>query len=287
MLATIIDITERKQLERERVQYQQHLKAEVAQRTQDLSHKTAELQVALKDLEGFSYSVSHDLRAPLRAIDGFIEILLEEHVAKIDDDGKRMFGVVQENARKMGHLIDDILAFSRAGRLDMEWQDVDMSALVNEVWRELHEERSGLDIRLHADPLPHVEGDPRALRQIWSNLLGNAIKFSRTRHPGEVWVSAEQIGDIVRFQVRDNGVGFKPEFSNKLFVLFQRLHGMDEFEGTGVGLAIVKRFVQKHGGSVSATAVLDQGATFTVELPLRRPAVLTTSEEAPLVPAYH
>ena len=287
VLATIIDITERKQIERERVQYQQQLQAEVARRTQDLSHRTAELQAAMKDLEGFSYSVSHDLRAPLRAIDGFIEILLEEHVDKIDADGRRMFGVVQDNARKMGHLIDDILAFSRAGRLDMEWQDVDMSALVKEVWNELHAARSGLDIRLHADPLPQVEGDPRALRQIWSNLLGNAIKFSRTRQPGEIWVSAELIGDIVRFTVRDNGVGFKPEFTNKLFVLFQRLHGMDEFEGTGVGLAIVKRFVQKHGGNVSATAVPDQGATFTFELPQHRPARLTTPEEQPSVPTYH
>jgi len=287
VLATIIDITDRKQIERERAQYQQRLQAEVAQRTQDLSHRTAELQLALKDLEGFSYSVSHDLRAPLRAIDGFIEILLEEHVARIDEDGRRMFGVVQENARKMGHLIDDILAFSRAGRLDMEWQEVDMSALAAEVWKELHETRGARDVRLHADPLPHVEGDPRALRQIWSNLLGNAIKFSRLRDPGEIWVSAERIGDSVRFVVRDNGVGFKPEFANKLFVLFQRLHGMNEFEGTGVGLAIVKRFVQKHGGSVSATAVPDQGATFTFELPRRHSASLTMSEEAPSVPSYH
>jgi len=287
VLATIIDITERKQIERERAQYQQQLESAVAQRTLELSHKTAELQLALKDLEGFSYSVSHDLRAPLRAIDGFIEILLEEHVTSIDDDGKRMFGVVQENARKMGHLIDDILAFSRAGRLDMEWQEVDMSALVNEVWRELHEARNGRDIRLHADPLPLVEGDPRALRQIWSNLLGNAIKFTRTRSAGEIWVAAEPVGDMVRFTVRDNGVGFKPEFANKLFVLFQRLHGMDEFEGTGVGLAIVKRFVQKHGGSVSATAVPDQGATFAFELPQHRTTLLTASDEQPTVPTYH
>jgi signal transduction histidine kinase len=230
------------------------------------------IRQANADLEGFSYSVSHDLRAPLRAIDGFIEMLLEDHAGELDADGRRMFGVVQENARKMGRLIDDILAFSRAGRLALDWQRVDTGVLVQEVWASLDDRRDDHDVRLQTDDLPSVWGDPRALRQIWSNLLSNAIKFSRERHPGLVQVRVESLDDWARFTVQDNGVGFDPAYTNKLFVLFQRLHGMDEYEGTGVGLAIVKRFVEKHGGSVTATAVPDGGASFSFSIPLHEGA---------------
>jgi PAS domain S-box-containing protein len=271
------EISERKQLEQDRARYQQRLEADVAARTAELSRKSAELELAVKDLEGFSYSVSHDLRAPLRAIDGFIAMLLEEHAGQLDEEGRRMFGVVQDNARKMGHLIDDILAFSRAGRLEIDIQTVDMNLLLQEVWADLAEARQGRDLRLEAAELPPVPGDPRALRQIWSNLLSNAIKFSGHRQPGLVRVAAEPLEDSVRFLVCDNGVGFKPEYADKLFVLFQRLHGMDEFEGTGVGLAIVKRFVQKHGGTVSATAVPEVGATFSFTLPLQAHAQVAGS----------
>lgn len=243
------------------------------------------IRQANADLEGFSYSVSHDLRAPLRAIDGYIEMLLEDHIGQLDDEGRRMFGVVQTNARKMGRLIDDILAFSRAGRLEMDWQPVDTKALIQEVWSTLEEQRSGHEVLLEAEEdLPIVWGDPRALRQIWSNLLGNAIKFSRERRPGRVRVSAERQDDWARFTIQDNGVGFDPAYVNKLFVLFQRLHGMDEFEGTGVGLAIVKRFVQKHGGLVTATAVPDGGACFSFSIPLHAGAqgAVLGAPEAPV-----
>jgi len=238
---------------------------------QDITEQRRTLEMirqANADLEGFSYSVSHDLRAPLRAIDGFIEILLEEHASRLDEEGRRMFGVVQENARKMGQLIDDILAFSRAGRLELDWQTVEMKALVREVWEDLAEQRAGREVELELDELPSVWGDPRALRQICANLLANAIKFTRDRQPGRVWFSAECSHDWAHFLVRDNGVGFDPAYTSKLFVLFQRLHGMDEFEGTGVGLAIVKRFIQKHGGQVEASAVPDGGAAFSFTLPM-------------------
>lgn len=245
------------------------------------------IRQANADLEGFSYSVSHDLRAPLRAIDGYIEMLLEDHAGQLDDEGRRMFGVVQDNARKMGHLIDDILAFSRAGRLELDWQAVDTNALLGEVWAGLAEQRAGYEVSLEVDDLPAVWGDPRALRQIWSNLLGNAIKFSRERQPGRVRVSVERQDDWARFTIQDNGVGFDPAYTNKLFVLFQRLHGMDEFEGTGVGLAIVKRFVQKHGGAVAATATPNGGASFSFSIPLHagaQGAVLGVPEASSALP---
>lgn len=239
----------------------------VKTRTAELSRRTAELETANKDLEGFSYSVSHDLRAPLRAIDGFIAILQEDYAAQLDAEGRRLFGIVSDNARKMGHLIDDILAFSRAGRLELDHLPVNMNALVNEVWDNLAEQRGDRPIDFHHTELPTVAGDPRALRQVWQNLLSNAIKFTRDRQPARIEVSVEQCDDLVWFSVKDNGAGFKQDYQDKLFGLFQRLHGMDEFEGTGVGLAIVKRFVQKHGGQVLAEGEVGSGATFRFGLP--------------------
>jgi PAS domain S-box-containing protein len=234
-----------------------------------VAERTASLRTANADLENFSYSVSHDLRAPLRAIDGFISILQEEHAGGLSEDGRRMFGIVAENARKMGHLIDDILAFSRAGRLELEVVPVDMEALVREVWAGLTDSIGERQIELRLGYVPPITCDPRAIRQVWQNLLGNAIKFTRDRKLAVVEVSARDEGDCIRYQVMDNGVGFKVEYADKLFVLFQRLHGMDEFEGTGVGLAIVKRFVEKHGGEVLAVGVKDQGAEFGFTLPKR------------------
>jgi signal transduction histidine kinase len=229
--------------------------------------RTAELETANKDLENFSYSVSHDLRAPLRAIDGFIAILTETQAKRLDEEGRRHFGIVADNARKMGTLIDDILSFSRAGRLQLELIPTDMRALVEEAWAGLTQagQTSGIEFRLNE--LPQATCDPRALRQVWQNLFANAIKFSRDRHPPVIEVGAEPRGQQIRFWVQDNGVGFSNDYVDKLFVLFQRLHGMDEFEGTGVGLAIVKRFVQKHGGDVFAEGVPGRGARFDFTLP--------------------
>ena len=230
--------------------------------------RSRDLETAVQDLENFSYSVSHDLRAPLRAIDGFIGILREDYAATLDAEGQRLFGVVSANAQKMERLIDDILALSRAGRLAMEWMPIDMNRMVDEVWSDLLETAPGRPIQFQREDLPVCQGDPRAMRQIWQNLLANALKFTRDRDPALIRVEARTEAGLIRYSVRDNGAGFDPAYSAKLFVLFQRLHGMDEFEGTGVGLAIVKRFVQKHHGQVEASGAVDGGAVFTFSLPI-------------------
>ncbi|WP_242470803.1 sensor histidine kinase [Thiocystis violacea] len=231
--------------------------------------RAQELETAVKDLENFSYSVSHDLRAPLRAIDGFIGILREDYAPRLDAEGLRLFGVVSANAKKMERLIDDILALSRAGRLEMEWVGVDMNRLVDEVWDNLSEHRQGRAIQFEHADLPTSICDPRAIRQVWQNLLDNAIKFTRGRDPALIEVKAERNATMIRYTVRDNGAGFDPAYSNKLFGLFLRLHGMDEFEGTGVGLAIAQRFVQKHHGEVWGTGAVNAGATFGFSLPIQ------------------
>ncbi|MFO1423838.1 MAG: PAS domain S-box protein [Candidatus Competibacteraceae bacterium] len=266
-ISLVEDISTAKQLQEEREQYQQRLEHEVRVRTAELNRRTSELESANQDLESFSYSVSHDLRSPLRAIDGFIAILAEEQAERLDDEGKRMFGIVAENARKMGSLIDDILAFSRAGRMAVDLAETDMRALVDRVWADLTELGEGRAIEFRVGELPPAACDPRAIRQVWQNLLANALKFTRGRDPAVIEVDARSEGNFIRYSVQDNGVGFSNEYVGKLFVLFQRLHGMDEFEGTGVGLAIVKRFVQKHGGEVHAEGVPDQGARFSFTLP--------------------
>ncbi|MBK1695353.1 sensor histidine kinase [Chromatium weissei] len=228
----------------------------------------AELENAIKDLENFSYSVSHDLRAPLRAIDGFVAILMEEYAPVLDAEGLRLFAVVSTNAKKMEQLINDILALSRAGRLELEPTQIDMTALVLEVWNALLEQQTERPIVFECMPLPSIDGDARALRQVWQNLLGNALKFTAGRNPARIRVTAERECNYIRYCVIDNGAGFDSAYSDKLFGLFLRLHGMDEFEGTGVGLAIVKRFIQKHHGEVTGSGAVGEGATFCFTLPI-------------------
>lgn len=232
-----------------------------------LSKAVFDLEESNRDLESFSYSVSHDLRAPLRAIDGFLAILQDSYADKLDEEGKRLFGIVSSNAQRMGMLIDDILALSRASRLELERKPVNMSELVREVWATLCEQEDGVAVQFECESLPDVNCDPRGIRQVWQNLLANARKFSHDCTPPVIRVSAMDEGDVVRYSVADNGVGFNQEYAGKLFTLFQRLHGMSEFEGTGVGLAIVKRFVRKHGGEVTAQGVVNEGATFSFTLP--------------------
>lgn len=245
---------------------------QMAQRLAHAEHERSihlsELENAVQDLENFSYSVSHDLRAPLRAIDGFVAILMEEYAPVLDTEGLRLFAVVSNNAKKMEQLINDILALSRAGRLELELKPIDMNALVREVWEQLMERHPERVVEFDCAELPPIHGDARALRQVWQNLLDNALKFTAGRESAHIQVSAAPRGDMLRYCVSDNGVGFDPAYQNKLFGLFLRLHGMEEFEGTGVGLAIVKRFVQKHQGTVEGTGAVGAGATFCFHLPI-------------------
>ena len=249
------DVTERKQAEDEI----RLMNVSLEGRVQD---RTAELEASNNELEAFSYSVSHDLRAPLRAIDGFTRILADEYAAHLDTEGKRLCAVVRENAKSMAQLIDDLLAFSRLGRAEMNLSRIDMAAMANAVFHELTtpESRGRIDFQVGA--LPPAIADPMLMRQVWMNLLSNAIKFSSRRERAIIEVSARQSQGESIYAVQDHGAGFEMQYVGKLFGVFQRLHSASEFEGTGVGLALVQRVIRRHGGCVWATGEPDKGATF-------------------------
>lgn len=230
-----------------------------------VQQKTDELTAVNQELEAFSYSVSHDLRAPLRAVDGYARILEEDHADKLDPQARRLIGVVRAAAGKMGRLIDDLLAFSRLGRQPLKTVPVRLADLVNHVIDELRPEHAGRRIDFAVGDLGVAQADPALLKQVLLNLLGNAIKFTRERNPAVVEVGriAGAHADAPSvYYVKDNGAGFDPRYAHKLFGVFQRLHGSDEFEGTGVGLAIVKRIIARHGGSVWAESKPGEGARF-------------------------
>jgi len=232
-----------------------------AQLEQHVEERTAELQKANQELESFSYSVSHDLRAPLRAIDGFSRILLEDYAESLPADATRYLGLVRNNTQQMGMLVDDLLAFSRLGRHHLNKQTVSVTELVQRVLVELKVDQQGRQVEITIGELPTCQCDPALLKQVFVNLLANALKFSRTRAVAQI-----EIGYDSAYFVRDNGVGFDMKYADKLFGVFQRLHRAEEYEGTGVGLAIVKRIIDRHGGDVWAEAELNQGATFYFSL---------------------
>ncbi len=248
------DLTERRRTEEE-------LRALVER----LEERGRQLHQANAELDGFTYSVSHDLRAPLRAIDGFARVLLEDHAPQLDTDGKRVTQIICKNTQKMGQLIDDLLNFARLGRQEMRATSLNMTAMVRRAAAEVLESQRSIDLRVAE--LPQVEGDAALIQQVWLNLLGNAVKYTRSRSPAVIEITAEALDNEVAYRVKDNGVGFDPQYRSKLFGVFQRLHAASEFEGTGVGLALVQRIVRRHGGWVSAEGKLGEGATFSFALP--------------------
>jgi signal transduction histidine kinase len=238
------------------------LRLENAELAQRLRERADELEAANKELEAFTYSVSHDLRAPLRSIDGYCRMIEEDLGDKLDEVGKRLFNVVRSSSLKMGILIDDLLAFSRLGRQPMSARHIDMHSLVNETWSEVRESsREGApEFRLQS--LPAAWGDRALLRQVWTNLLSNAMKYSGKREKPVIEVGVEDHGAGVIYHVKDNGAGFDMRYAERLFGVFQRLHSEREFSGTGIGLAIVQRVVTRHGGRVWAESRVDGGAKF-------------------------
>ena len=241
---------------------------EIGQLSRDLAAMVAKLDDSNKELESFSYSVSHDLRAPLRAIDGFSRKVVNGYGDKLDDEGRRLLQVVRDNAQRMGQLIDDLLAFSRMGRREIELQPVDMDSLARSVASELRAAEPQRAVEFVCAPLPPAQGDAAMLRQVWANLLGNALKFSRRRQAALIEVGGRVDAGEIRYWVKDNGAGFDMQYADKLFGVFQRLHRQDEFEGTGVGLAIAQRIVHRHQGRIGGEGKPDAGATFWFTLPL-------------------
>lgn len=232
-----------------------------------VEERTEQLEAANKELEAFSYSVSHDLRTPLRAIDGFSRILIDDYNDKLDDEGRRLLGVVRDNTSRMGQLIDDILKFSRTGRVELNFSQTDMSHLVRDVFDELRSAGGTGNLSLEVGILPNALCDSAMMRQVFVNLLSNAIKFSRSKPEPKISVGGRVEGGEAVYYVKDNGVGFDMQYSGKLFGVFQRLHGVTEFEGTGIGLAIVKRVITRHGGRVWAEGAVGEGATIYFALP--------------------
>jgi PAS domain S-box-containing protein len=260
MYATARDVTARKQAEQSVIDLNGEL----------LDRQTA-LEAANKELESFSYSISHDLRAPLRHIDGFARMLLEDTQGQLEAEPQRYLQTIIDSTRRMGMLIDDLLAFSRLGRKPLAMQMVNMDDLVNSAVGEVRAGNAGRhgDVQIEVTPLPPVGGDKALLRQVWTNLISNAVKYSQPRgDQARIVVAGERKGDLMHYWIQDNGVGFDMRYADKLFGVFQRLHPQEDFEGTGVGLAIVQRIINRHGGQVSATADVDRGACFSFDLPI-------------------
>ncbi len=254
------DISERKGAEKELERYRMHLEDLVAERT-------TELTAANQELEKFSYTVSHDLRAPLRHMSSFVELLRKHVQSQLDVKGQQYIDMIAGSAKRMGMLIDDLLAFSRMGRAEMQRKKINLSALVRSAIREGQHEVQARDITWDIDELPDVYGDPSMLSLVLSNLVSNAIKYTSTRPHAEIKIGYKNDKDETIFFVKDNGIGFDMKYADRLFGVFQRLHTQEEFEGTGIGLANVQRIISRHGGKVWAESIMGQGAMFYFTLP--------------------
>jgi two-component system sensor histidine kinase/response regulator len=237
------------------------------QRTAELETANTELGAANRELEAFSASVSHDLRAPLRAINGFSHILLEDHAAELSDDGRHLLDMMMTSAREMNQLIDDLLRLSRLGRHTLAKEKVDTLVLANRVIEDMRGETADREVELIVGELPECFGDKALIKQVFINLISNALKFTRKRERAVIEIGCDLLAGEKAYFVRDNGTGFDMERAEKLFGDFQRFHSQHEFEGTGVGLSIVRRIIERHGGRVWAKAEVDKGATFYLTIP--------------------
>jgi PAS domain S-box-containing protein len=271
VMAIIRDTSEWKRVGEELRKLNRELEQRVHERTAQLRERTVQLEAAIRELEAFSYSVSHDLRAPLRHLSGFARLLKESAAESLDEKSMRYVQNIDEAAGLMGRLIDDLLAFSRTGRAEMARSRVSFDQLVSDVLESLQPDMQGRNIIWQIAPLPEAEGDRAMLRLVLLNLIANALKYTRTRDEAHIEIGSteNEQGESVYF-IRDNGVGFDMQYADKLFGVFQRLHTEAEFEGTGIGLATVQRIINRHGGSVGAEGKVDGGATFFFSLPISR-----------------
>ena len=293
--SVVVDITERKQVEEELEKHREHLEELIHERTAELNKRiseaeqlnnamtnlmedlrvsndslttrTQQLTEANKELDAFAYSVSHDLRAPLRAIDGFSQMLVEDYGDKIDGEGQHQLDVIQNSARQMGQLIDDLLAFSRLVRRELKMSDINMHTLAEEIFEQQQIIETKSTARLAVEELPQAIGDRAMIREVLVNLFSNALKYSASQDSSFIGFAGRVEGDQSIYSVKDNGVGFDMKYADKLFQVFQRLHSAEEFEGTGIGLALVQRIVHRHGGHVWAEGEVDKGAVFYFSLP--------------------
>lgn len=287
VFAAARDVTELRRMQKELRSAHDELEMRVKERTNELQQanealeseikerkevekliefRTRLLEVTNKELESFSYSVSHDLRAPLRAIDGYSRMILRDQSDRLDDEAKRKFALIRSSTQMMGKLIDDLLSFSRLGRLEIKMSNLDMESLIHDVWNEQQIINPNRELAIQMMNLPSGWGDRTLIRQVYSNLLSNAIKYTKFRSKASIETGGYTERDENIYYVKDNGVGFDMEYYDKLFGVFQRLHSTDDYEGTGVGLAIVQRIVHRHGGRVWAEAEVDKGAVFYFSL---------------------
>jgi len=279
----------RRRIEARLRQARDHLQLEVEQRKQredeirnlnrELARRAVELEASNKELEAFAYSVSHDLRAPLRHVSGYSELLQRQASSSLDEKSRRFVRTILESSKRMADLIDDLLAFSRIGRAETRKTAVDLEQLTKEVVAEIGQETKGRDIVWKVNALPVCYGDRSMLRLVVANLLSNAVKFTRMRNPAEIEIGcAKGDGNEIEVFVRDNGAGFDMRYVDKLFGVFQRLHLPEQFEGTGIGLATVQRIIHRHGGTVRAEGAVDRGATFYLSLPKAQDAAERTAK---------